>query len=162
MISASRSLLTLALLASLVVTTSQARLGETLAQLKARYGRPAPQERKDPRSAVWFFEGEEGELAFSVTFDAKGLSIAEGLKPLKQARFPANTVEDFFDLQMEPSRGSKTSRTVKPGEKYTFAGKTFICAEQESVVVDEPNALLIVWTHTGLTSVMAVRPEMLR
>lgn len=162
MLPASRSLLAIALLASLILTTGQARLGETLAQLKERYGKPAPQARKDPGSAVWFFEGEDGELAFSVTFNAKGESIAEGLKPLKRARFPQDAVDNFLDLQMAPYRGSKTTRTVKPGEKYTFAGKTLVCAEQESIVVDEPNGILIVWTHTGLISVMAVRPEMLR
>jgi len=151
------------LLAGLLFTPAHARLGETLAQLKQRYGSPAPQARRDPGSAAWFFEGEDGELVFSVTFNAKGESIAEGLKPLKRARFPQNTVQDFIDLQMAPYRGSKTLRSFnKPGEKYTFAGKTLDCGEQESVIVDEPNGILIVWTRAGLPSVMAVRPEMLR
>jgi len=157
-----RSLLVVILLGPLALTSVHARLGENLAQLRLRYGKPAPQERRDPTSAVWFFEGEDGQLAFSVTFNAKGESIAEGLRPLKRARFPEGTVQDFIDLQTDPYRGSKTLRAVKSGEKYTFAGKPMVCGEQESVVVDEVNGILVVWTHTGLTSVMAVRPEMLR
>jgi hypothetical protein len=159
---APRFLLALALLASLIPTTGHARLGETLAQLKQRYGTPAPQARRDPGSAAWFFEGEDGELAFTVTFNAKGESIAEGLKPLKRALFPQNTVQDFIDLQMAPYRGSKTLRAFQPGDKYTFAGKVFACGEQESALVDEPNGILIVWTRSGVPSVMAVRPEMIR
>ena len=157
-----RSLLSLTLLASVALTSAHARLGENLTQLRARYGKPAPQERRDPSSAVWFFEGEDGQLAFSVTFNAKGVSIAEGLRPIKRARFPEGTVQDFIDMQMDPYRGSKTLRNLKSGEKYTFAGKPMVCGEQESVLVDEANGVLIVWTHAGLTSVMAVRPEMLR
>jgi len=157
-----RTLLAFALLATLAPVAVRARLGDNLSQLRSRYGRPAPQAHRDPTSAVWFFEGEEGELVFTVTFNAKGESIAEGLKPVKRAHFPADTVQDFIDLQMAPYRGSQTTRAVKPGEKYNFGGKTMVCAEQESVLVDEPNRILIVWTRIGLLSVMAVRPEMIR
>ena len=154
---------TAALLACLTLaTTGQARLGETLDQLKEHLGRPEPLLRKDANSAVWFFEGEDGQLLYTVTFNAKGESIAEGLKPLKRARFPQDMVQGFIDSQTAPYRGSKTIRTVQPGEKYRFAGKALVCGEQEVVVVDDPNGLLIVWTRDGIPSVMAVRPEMVQ
>jgi hypothetical protein len=148
--------------ACLVFTTAHARLGETLAQLKVRYRDPAPQAHRDPSSAVWFFEGEDGELVYNVTFNAKGLSIAEGLKPVKRARFPKETVQDFITLQLEPYRGSPTTRILNPGDKYTFAGRTMVCGEQEYVVVDDPNGVLIVWSRSGMPSVIAIRPEMLQ
>jgi len=157
-----KRLLSIILPACLVLTTAHARLGETLAQLKARYRDPLPQAHRDPGSAVWLFEGDDGQLVYTVTFNAKGLSIAEGLKPLKRALFPRDTVQDFIDMQLEPYRGSKTTRTLKPGEQYTFAGKTMVCGEQESVVMDEPNGVLIVWNRSGLPSVIAIRPEMLQ
>jgi hypothetical protein len=158
-----KRLLLAGLLISLTLaTTGQARLGETLDQLKERLGKPEPQLRKDASAAVWFFEGEDGQLLYTVTFNAKGFSIAEGLKPLKRARFPKDTVQDFIDSQTAVYRGSKTILTVKPGEKYRFAGKVLVCGEQEVVLVDDPNDLLIVWTRGGIPSVMAVRPEMVR
>lgn len=152
----------IALLACLSVTTSHARLGETIAQLRERFGSPAPQIKKDDTSAVWFFEIQDGQLAYTVTFNAKGESIAEGLKPLKRALLGRDHAMNFVDGQLLPYRDSPTKHVVKPGEKYTFGGKEFICLKEEYVVVDEPNRILVVWTHTGLISVLAVSPEMIK
>lgn len=154
--------LTLFLLASLLLPAAHARLGETAAQLRERFGRPEPQVRKNDASAVWFFEGQDGQLVYTVTFNAQGISIAEGLKPLKRAVLTQVHAENFIDGQLLAYKDSKTRRVVKPGEKYTFGGKEFLCAKSEYVVVDEPNGILVVWTHTGLVSVLAVSPEMVK
>ena len=90
------------LLASLMVVSTRAQPGETLDALKKRYGTPAPQDRRDSRSAVWLFEGEDGQLAYSVTFDAHGKSIAEGLKPMRYAIFSRSTVQNFIDGPFPP------------------------------------------------------------
>ncbi len=159
---APRSLLVAALVLFAAAASSFARLGETFDTLRERMGKPAPQLKRDPSSAVWYFEGQDGLLVYSVTFNAKGVSIAEGLKPDKHAMFLHNTVEDFIAGQLVPYRGSKNTLTLHPGEKYSFAGKAFVCGEQEQVIVDDPNGILIVWTRGGLPSVIAVRPEMVR
>lgn len=156
------SLLVAALVFIAATATSHARLGETFDTLKGRLGKPAPQARKDTSAAVWFFEGQDGELIYTVTFNAKGVSIAEGLKPSKYAMFLQNTVRDFIDGQLAPYRDSKTTRVVKPGEKYIFGGQGYVCGEQEQVIVDDPNEILIVWAKGGLPSVIAVRPEMMQ
>lgn len=150
------------LLAGLALTaaTGHARLGENLAQLRERFGKPENQPRKD--AAVWLFDGEGGRLVFTVTFNAKGESIAEGLKPLKHTLFTAQLAQGFIDSQTEPYRDSKTARQPKAGEKYTFAGKEFTCAEQEFVIVDEPKNMLLIWTRAGLPSIVIVSREMLK
>jgi hypothetical protein len=153
--------LTLALLTCLVLTTGHARLGETLAKIKEHFGR-APDSQPQKNSAVWYFEVEDGQVVYTVTFDARGLSIAEGLKPLKRAMFTRDIAQDFINLQTALYKDSKTARIVNPGEKYGFAGKAFVCGEQEYVIVDEPNHFLLVWTRGGLPSVIAVRPEMIQ
>jgi hypothetical protein len=151
----------LILLSCLVLSTGHARLGETLAKIKERYGKPAAQTRKD--AAVWFFDTEdERQLVYTVTFNANGRSIAEGLKPLKRAVLTQDAAQRFIDGQIEPYRESKTMRTVRPGENYVFARQQFTGAEQEIVIVDDPNGILIVWTRGGLPSVMAVSPEMFK
>jgi hypothetical protein len=157
---APRSLLVAALVFSAAATFAHARLGESLAKLKEHFGKPQPQAQKD--AVFWLFEGEDGQLVYTVTFNAKGVSIAEGLKPLKFARLTRQNAENFMDEQLGPLRGSKTARTVNPGEKYVFAGKSFVCAEQEYVIVDDANGILIVWTKGGLPYVMAVSPEMIK
>lgn len=136
-----------------------ARLGETLSRLKERYGKPQPQVRKD--AATWFFETEtEKQLALAVTFNAKGESIAEGLKPLRYARLSEEAAQAFIDLQLQPYSGSATLRHPQPGEKYAFAGKVFTCGEHEVVYVDDANRLLLVWTQGDPASVIVLRPEM--
>ena len=153
-----------ALLAPLLLlgltATAQARLGDTLSQLKSQFGSPESQSRKNV--AVWFFEIQDGRMIYTVTFNAKGLSIAEGLKPIKNALFTTDIAQNFIHAQVEPFRDSKTLHTLGPGDKYTFAGQAFTCGAQENVIVDEANDFLLIWTRTGLPAVMAVRREMMR
>jgi hypothetical protein len=131
-------------------------------QLKARYGRPEQQQQPRKDIAVWLFEAEEGQLIYNVTFDAKGHSIAEGLRPVKRAIFTADTAQDFIQGQIAPFRNSKTLHTYKSGEKYQFAGQVFTCAPQEVVIVDDVNGVMIVWVQKGVPSVMAVAPTMVQ
>ena len=144
----------------LVLATAEARLGETVGQLKNRLGKIVDQPRKD--TAIWLVETRGGTLSYTVTFDAKGRSIAETLKPVQSADFSRETAQGFINLQLEPYQGSKTTYAVRPGEKYGFAGKSFVCSPQQWVIVDEPNGILIVFTQGGSPSVMAVRPEFMR
>jgi hypothetical protein len=157
---APRFLLVAALIVSAAATSAHARLGEPLAKLKERFGKPQPQAQKD--AVFWLFEGEDGQLLYTVTLNAKGVSIAEGLKPLKYGRLTRETAENFINGQLGSFRESKTARTVNPGEKYVFAGKSFVCAEQEYVIVDDANGILIVWTKGAPPYVMAVSPEMIK
>jgi hypothetical protein len=153
--------LLVALLAAFSAATASARLGETLADLKKHFGAPVQQMQPRKDQATWLFEGEDGQLMYSVTFNAKGQSIAEGLKPLKVARFDRNTAMDFVDSARAPFRDSKTMRVVKPGEVYQYAGKAYSCGAKEYVVLDEPNGLLIIWSQAGIPSVMVLAPEMM-
>lgn len=139
---------------------AHAVLGETLEQLKSHMGKPEPQTRKD--AAVWFFEVEDGRLVYTVTFNDKGVSIAEGLKPLKRAIFTSKAAQDFIDAQLTLAKDSKSVRKFKPGETYTFGGKSFTCGPQEYVTVDEVNDLAIVWDRTRLPTVIAFRSEMVK
>ena len=151
--------LILALLAGLIATTAHAALGETLAQLRERIGKPEPQTRKD--AAVWFFEVQDGRLVYTVTFDDKGQSIAEGLKPLRSALFAREAAEDFISSQVAPIKSSKTLLVLKPGDKYTFGGKQFTCGPEEYVTVDDANDLVVVWNRSRDPSVIAFRRAML-
>src|SRR6478609_10416196 len=76
-----------------------ARLGDTLSDLKKQFGPPEVQMEKRKDNAYWLFEGDDGQLMYSVTFNDKGRSIAEGLKPLKLARFNKTRVMEFIDAQ---------------------------------------------------------------
>lgn len=149
--------LSLLLLAGLLSAPLQARLGETMADIRQRYDKPAAQTRDN---ATWLFEGEDGQLLYTVTFNAKGQSIAEGFKPLKRARFSKETAMDFIEAQLVPYRNSKTLRIVAAGGKYRFAGQDFTCAQQEYVVLDEPRGLLLIWSQIVDPAVMVVAPEM--
>ena len=158
----SRHLLVL-LLAGWLAVPAPARLGETLADLKKRFDSPATQIRKDSTNATWLFDQDDtGQLAYTVTFNAKGHSIAEGLKPVKRARFSNETAQDFIEQQLAPYHDSKTQQILKPGEKYRFAGQIFICGKEEYVVVDEPRGLLLIWSKVVDPAVMVVSPEMFR
>lgn len=150
-----RSLL-LVLLACLATVPAQAVLGEKLSDLTKRYGKPEPQPKGNKNAATWLLEGEEGQLIYTATFDAKGRSIGEGMKPVRYAKFTPQTVQAFVDMQMAPYKDSQTVRTAKAGEKYAFGGKVYTAGSEESVVVDDANDLLIVWTKGALPSVMAV------
>jgi hypothetical protein len=144
-------------LCSLLLTTAQARLGETLSQLKEHLGAPAAQPNKTV--TVWTFESRGGQLSYAATFDAKGHSISETLRPVQMADFSSETAQSFITMQLAPYRQSPSLRTVPPGEKYTFGGKTMVCSEVQVVMIDEANGLLIVWTRRGFPSVAALRPE---
>jgi hypothetical protein len=154
-------LVALVLLATAAALPASARLGDTLSDLKKRYGSPAPQERSVKDSAFWLFEGDDGQLMYTVTFNARGQSIAEGLKPLRRARFGRSVAMNFIDGELAPIADSKTTRVLKPGEQYHFAGRTFACGAKEYVVVDEPQGVLIIWTQEGVPSVLVLAPEMM-
>jgi hypothetical protein len=149
------------LLAALSAATASARLGEDLATLKKRFGTPTPQMQPRKDQAFWLFEGDDGQLMYTITFNAKGQSIAEGLKPLKRARFNRNIAMDFIDQERSIIRDSKTTRVLKPGDVYDFGGKKYVCGEQEYVVVDEPLGVLIIWSQAGIPSVLVLAPEMM-
>ena len=151
--------LMLVLLAASAATVSHARLGENLAELKKRFGAPAQQVQPRKDQATWLFEGEGGQLVYSVTFNAKGQSVAEGFKPLKSTIFGRRVALDFIDAQLAPLRDSKSRREVKPGEKYRFAGRDFTCGKEEYVVLDEPRGLLLIWSQVVDPAVMVVSPE---
>ncbi len=149
--------LILVLLAGLWVVPAQARLGETLADLQKRYGKPEPQAKNNKNAATWFLEGEDGQLIYTATFDAQGKSIGEGMKPVRYAKFTQETVNAFIEIQLAPYRNSQTVHTAKPGEKYTLRGKVYTAGNVETVIVDDANDLLIVWTQGATPSVMALR-----
>ena len=148
------------LLSLLAAVTGQARLGEKLDQIKGRFGAPAGSPRTNVW--VWYFEVQDGEVLYTVTLDDKGRSIAEGLKPVKQALFSRELADSFIGSETEPFKDSKTLRTVTAGEKYTFGGKEFVCGKQEYVVVDDANRFLLVLSREGIPSIIVVRPEILR
>lgn len=148
------------LLLVLSAATVTARVGEPLAKIRERFGR-APEHGSPKNMAVWFIESIDGALVYTVTLNAKGLSIAEGIKPLKRALLTTKIAQDFLQEQMAPFADAKTSRVVAPGEKYEFARQSFVCAENEWVLLDEPNGLLLIWSRGGIPSVMAVSREML-
>jgi hypothetical protein len=137
-----------------------ARIGDPVAKFTERFGKGP--ERESPKGmAVWFIESIDGPLVYTVTLNAKGVSIAEGIKPLKRAILTAKIAQDFLDEQMTLLKDSKTARVVKPGEKYEFAKQSFVCAEGEYVVLDGAQGLLIVWVRNGIPSVMAITKEIL-
>ena len=151
-------LLLVLLLAVLAAAPAQARLGETLSEIGKNFGKPQGQPSKGV--AFWMFEGEDGLLNYSVTFNAKGLSIAEGLKPVRRARFSEKTATDFIATQVAHLEDSKTLRIVAVGEKYRYAGQDFVCAPNEYVALDEPRGLLLIWSKVVDPAVMVVAPEM--
>lgn len=136
---------------------AHARLGETMSEMKKRLGKaPLPTERKNVY--LWYFEVVDGPLAYVVTFNDKNISIAEGLRPMKRARFTPDLAQDFIATQTAPYANSKTLRTVKPGEAYTFAGRNLTCGPKELVTVDDANGILILWDQSAIPSIMAVTP----
>jgi hypothetical protein len=137
---------------------AHARLGETQDDIRKQFGKAGGQPRKE--SAFWLIEGADGLLNSTVTFNAEGRSIAEGLKPVRRARFTEADARSFIESQLLPWEDSPTLRTLKPGEKYSFAGQDFVCAKNEQVAIDEANGVLVIWTKA--TSVMAVTAEMLQ
>ncbi len=149
-----------ALLLGLTAATGLARVGEPVAKIKERFGKPDP---KSPKNMViWFIETTNGALVYTVTYNAKGISIAEGLKPLKSAFLSAELAHNFIQDQVVLIKDSPTTRIVKPGEKYEFAGQAFVCAENEFVVLDQANDLLIIWSRGSTGTILAVSREMIQ
>ena len=145
---------------------AHAALGETLADLQKRFGRPDPmlQHSSQKNVTVWAIETPQSErLIYTVTFNAKGFSIAEGLKPAGRAILAEPIAQSFVDSQFALHRDAASTRMPKPGEKYRFAGQEFVCAANEAVWVDETHDFMVVWAKDpkGKGLVMAVRAEML-
>ncbi len=154
-------LLLLLVLAAASALPASALLGETLSDLKKRFGPPEVQMEKRKENAYWLFEGDDGQLMYSVTFNAQGKSIAEGLKPLKLARFNKTRVMEFIDSETVLIRDSPTMRVPKPGDSFQFAGQTMTCGPKEYVVVDARLGLLVIWNQAGVPSVLVLSPEIL-
>jgi hypothetical protein len=152
-----RLLLTLGLMFATAVSLP-ASIGENIKSIKARLGDPGPQSSK--RAVVWFFEDGDGRMVYTVTLNAKDLSIAEGLKPIKGAVLTKQGAQDFILNQLAPYKGDGKTRGVKPGEKYVFAGKAFDCAPNEVVVLNDDAGILIIWTQGKDPNIMAVSREM--
>ncbi len=160
LLAAPRALLLTGLVLATASAPAFARIGDTLAKLKSHFG--ASPERESPKNmAIWFIESIDGALVYTATFNAQGLSISEGIKPLKRAVLTTKIAEDFIRDQMVPLEGSPTSRVVPPGQAYLFAGQSLVCGENEFVMVDDGRGLLLIWSRGGIPSVMAISREML-
>lgn len=151
----------------LSAVASRAALGEAQAEIQKRFGRPDPwlQQGSQKNVVIWAIETPQSErLIYTVTFNAKGHSIAEGLKPVRRAVLTDALAQQFVDNQLAVHPDADAPRTPKPGEKYTFAGQEFVCAANEAVWVDEAHDFLVVWVKDpkGKGHVLAVRAEMLR
>ena len=146
------------LLACLLVTSVLARVGEPVARIKERFGKPDP---KSPKNMViWFIETNNGPLVYTVTYNAKGISIAEGLKPLKSAVLTARSANDFIQDQVALIKDGAATRIMKPGERFEFAGQPFVCGENEFVLMDNTHDLLVIWARGSTGTVLAVSREM--
>ncbi|HLP24482.1 MAG TPA: hypothetical protein VK477_02300 [Acidobacteriota bacterium] len=121
-------------------------------------GKPEAQPQKNV--LVWLVEESAGALLYTVTFDEKDLSIAEGLKPFRQAKMTEQTARAFIAEQLGALPADHRARELKPGETYTFAGEKLTCGANERVVVDNDHGLLIVWNMAPAPSVLAVTREM--
>ncbi len=141
---------------------AHALLGTTLAEITKHRGRK-PDSQPDKDRAVWSFEGNDGLLLYAVKFGADGRSIYEQLKPGQLGRgLHREFVMDFIKAQTEPLKDSPTLVEPKVGEKYKFAGKDLVVAENEYVLVDLDKGLLIVWVRGSLPSVTAITPSALK
>lgn len=144
----------------LLAGSAAARLGDTTATLRERFGRPEAQPNK--HTTAWLIEAPAGALLYTVTFDEKGVSIAEGLKPYRFARMLEQTARDFINDQLSALGDPSKLRIVKAGERYQFAGEAFTCGPKEQVWVDDGANFLLIWSKGEEGSVMAVTQEMLR
>ena len=143
-------------LALLTLTSAQARLGETLEQLKIRYGKPEQQQQPRKDVAVWLFEVEDGQLIYNVTFecqrpvDRRRACVRSNARSSHQ-RYCAGfhpgtnrTVPQFEDPAHSQTRGKiqidlpdRCSRAGEPGQL---------------TVVDDVNGVMIIWTQKGVPS----------
>ncbi len=142
-------------------TAAQARLGDTLAEISKHRGKPVG--KPDKNKAVWAFEGGDEQLLYAVRFDDAGRSIGETLKPSRTgAPLQQEFVLDFIAAQREVLAGSKTTRELPVGAKYTFAGQNLVVANGEYVLIDEPRGFLLVWLRGSLPSVTVIAPAALQ
>lgn len=155
-----RRFIWMALLAAATLTTpAVARIGEKAADLRARFGKPESQPQKNV--LVWLIEDAAGALVYTVTLDDKGVSIAEGLKPFRQAQLTKEAAQNFVGEQLSTLPSGHAAREVKAGEGYVFAGEKMTCGAQERVVVDDANGLLVIWTLAPAPNVLAVSRDFL-
>ena len=148
-----------ALLAVLAVApVAHARLGESLKVISERYGRPNSQPNK--ATAMWLFEEGGGQVVYTVTFNAQGVSIAEGFKPRRNAVLSQRTAETFISDQLVVRGKSNGGREVRPGENFTFGGKQFTCGAEEYVFVDEPADVMVLWQRSYPASIIVLSREM--
>ncbi len=142
-----------------------AALGETASEIEKRFGRPDPQLQQGAHKnvVVWAIETPQSErLIYTVTFDRRGRSIAEGLKPGRRAILDEEIAKNFVANQLAVRKDDKTTRLPRPGEKYTFAGELFTRAPNEEVWVDEGNDLMVIRATGREPFVLAVRADFLR
>lgn len=145
----------------LAANTVSAFLGDTVDDIARHRGKPAGKPEKN--KALWLFEGNDGQLAYAVRFDDAGRSIAEVLKPALVGRsLHRDIVGDFIKAQIEPVKSSPTLLEPKAGEKYLFAGRQFVVAENEYVLVDAAHGILVVWVQGSLPSVTVIAPAALQ
>lgn len=150
----------LATLALAAAAPLPARLGETDDALRKRFGRPEAQPSK--QVLVWLIEEPAGALLYTVTFNERGHSIAEGLKPYRNAPLSEQTARNFIAEQISILADPSTARVVKPGDSYAFGGETLTCGPDEHVIVDDAHDLLVIWAKDRNASVMAATHEMMR
>lgn len=141
------------------VVPAHARIGEKSAELRARFGKPEATPQKNV--LVWLIEEPAGALLYTVTLDEKDVSIAEGLKPFRQAKMTEQSARNFIAEQLSALPENHRAREFKSGDAYTFAGEKMTCGANEKVVVDDEHGLLVVWTVAPQPSVLAVSREML-
>jgi hypothetical protein len=137
---------------------AHARIGDKAAELRKRLGKPEAQPQKNV--LVWLVEEPAGALLYTVTFDEKDVSIAEGLKPFRQAKMTDQTARAFIAEQLAALPAGHRARELKSGEAYTFAGEKLTCGANERIVIEAEHGLLIVWNVAPLPSVLAVTREM--
>jgi hypothetical protein len=140
---------------------AHAILGATLAEIIKHRGKK-PDGQPDKERAIWTFEGNDGLLVYAVKFGADGRSIYEQLKPGQLGRsLHREIVQDFIKAQAGHLKDSPTLLEPKPGEKYRFAGKDLVVADNEYVLVDAERGVLVVWVRGSLPSVTAITPAAL-
>jgi len=152
------------LAAALATNPARAALGEMLGDLQKRFGRPDPQLNQHAAKNVahWSIETMQSErLVYTVTFNPKGRSIAEGLKPVRRAVLTDEFAEQFVQSQLAVHGNTAAMRQPKSGEKFTFAKQEFTCGANEVIWVDEASDFMIVWVRDPKGHVLAVRAEML-
>lgn len=147
-----------ALALAFVGVSASARIGEKEAELRQRLGKPEAQPQKNV--LVWLVEEPAGALLYTVTFDEKGLSMAEGLKPFRQAKMTEQTARAFIVEQLGALPANHRARELKSGDAYVFAGEKLTCGPNERVVVDDDHGLLVVWNLAPAPSVLAVTRDM--